>query len=97
MKSIACPISVKSLSNVCPIGGQVRGLSSLCPSPVKSVPTLIVLGQRFDMNIQDLSSYCLLGNNLAQQFLNYNLDTFLTWNRFWDIICINHKKQYFSA
>ena len=48
-KSILCPVFVQAMSNVCPKDYLLQGLSSRCPTPVKSLSSLIQLGQTLDI------------------------------------------------
>ena len=43
VKSTVCLVYVKTLSNLCPIGCRVHGLSSPCQSPVKTLSMLKLL------------------------------------------------------
>ena len=48
-KSILWQVFVQAMSNVCPKDCLLQGLSSRCPTPVKSLSSLIQLGQTLDI------------------------------------------------
>ena len=84
-KSSLCPISVKTLSNVCPMTCKVQGLSSCCPQSVEILSKPEVTWQTLDMEIQYLSRLCPL-----EQFKKMN---FLTLDIFWTNIGHGHSRQ----
>ena len=49
VKSGLCPVLVQAMPNVCPKEGLLQGLSSRCLTPVKSLSSLIQVGQTLDV------------------------------------------------
>ena len=68
-KSNPCPISVKPLSNACPIGHQIQGLSSACQKSVKFWSALNLSDKDWIQKSNVCPKICPINDSANNRFL----------------------------